>query len=157
MLDVPLVQLLEPMFFEPHPEEFETEIVVPTDSAMYFPWGETQRRLAEAEGQANGHAAEIALGDPALATMALSMIRLRPGQGTAARKVMANSVLGVVEGAGFTEADGERLEWRRGDVIVVPAWHQHAHRSDYGAVLFRVTDEPVMSKLGFLREGDGAN
>jgi gentisate 1,2-dioxygenase len=29
------------------------------------------------------------------------------------------------------------------------------HRSDDGAVLFRVTDEPVMRKLGFLREGNG--
>ncbi len=153
VLDVPLVQLLEPMFFEPHPEEFESEIVVPTDSPMYFAWGETQRRLAEAEGKANGHPAEIALGDPAMDTMALSMIRLKAGQGTAARKVMANSVFGVVQGSGTTEADGERLEWRRGDVIVVPAWQGHVHHSNDGAVLFRVTDEPVMSKLGFLREG----
>src|SRR5262245_35434649 len=52
VLDVPLVQLLEPMFFEPHPEEFESEIVVPTDSPMYFPWGETKRRLADAEDRA---------------------------------------------------------------------------------------------------------
>ena len=70
---------------------------------------------------------------------------------------MANSVFGVVEGEGATEVEGERFDWRRGDVIVVPAWREHVHRSDGGGVLFRVTDEPVMRKLGFLREADAAN
>ena len=37
VLDVPLVQLLEPMFFEPHPDEFEKESVVPNASPMHFP------------------------------------------------------------------------------------------------------------------------
>ena len=69
---------------------------------------------------------------------------------------MANSVFGVVQGSGTTEADGTKLSWNRGDVIVVPSWREHVHRSDIGAVLFRVTDEPVMKKLGFLREGNGA-
>jgi gentisate 1,2-dioxygenase len=158
VLDVPLVQLLEPMFFEPHPDDFEKESIVPNDSPMHFPWGETQRRLREAEAGANGAASvEVALGEPALDTMALSMIRLRPGRGTPARQVMANSVFGVVEGEGTTEVEGEHFEWRRGDVIVVPAWRAHSHRSDGGGVLFRVTDEPVMQKLGFLREAGAAN
>ena len=69
---------------------------------------------------------------------------------------MANSVFGVVQGSGTTEADGTRLAWNRGDVIVVPSWREHVHKTDTGAVLFRVTDEPVMKKLGFLREGNAA-
>jgi len=153
VLDVPLVQLLEPMFFEPHPEEFEKEITVANSSPMHFPWAETQRRLAEARARANGAPAEISLGDPALDTMALSMIELQAGQQTAPRKVMSNAVFGVVQGSGTTASEGETLKWSRGDVIVVPAWHEHVHKSDGGAVLFRVTDEPVMRKLGFLREG----
>ena len=160
VLDVPLVQLLDPMFFEPHPEEFETEIVVPNASPMCFPWAQTQNRLDEAGGGANGQVAEIKLGDPgtpALDTMALSMLRLKPGQATPPRKVMANSVLGVVQGAGVTEVEGTTLSWRRGDAIVVPSWREHVHRSDDGAVLFRVTDEPVMQKLGFWREGKPAH
>ena len=155
VLDVPLVQLLEPMFFEPHPDEFEAEVVVPNSSPMHFPWGDTERRLAEAGKTTNGHPAEIALGDAALDTMALSMTELKAGQATAPRKVMANSVFGVAKGSGTTQVEGTTLSWNRGDVIVVPAWHEHLHRSDNGAVLFRVTDEPVMRKLGFLREGGG--
>jgi len=126
---------------------------VPNASPMHFSWADTERRLAEAATRSNGHPAEIALGDPALATMALSMIGLKAGQATAARKVMANSVFGVAKGSGVTTVEGTELEWSRGDVIVVPAWQEHLHHSADGAVLFRVTDEPVMEKLGFLREG----
>ena len=68
---------------------------------------------------------------------------------------MANNVFGVVQGEGTTTADGETFQWRRGDVFVVPSWQEHAHQSADGAVLFRATDEPVMTKLGFLREGNG--
>jgi gentisate 1,2-dioxygenase len=162
VLDVPLVQLLDPMFFEPHPDEFEKETVVATQSPMHFPWADSQRRLAEASVRDNGRPVEIALGEPgaedfALDTMALSMTQLKAGQATAPRKVMANNVIGVVQGAGVTEVEGQTLTWSRGDVIVVPSWHEHIHRSDNGAVLFRVSDEPVMRKLGFLREGNGAH
>jgi gentisate 1,2-dioxygenase len=156
-LDVPLVHLLEPMFFEPHPDEFEKETVVANASPMHFSWADTERRLAEAAARSNGQPAEIALGDPALDTMALAMIELKAKQATAARKIMANSVFGVAKGSGTTEVEGTKLTWKRGDVIVVPAWQSHVHRSDDGAVLFRVTDEPVMEKLGFLREGQPAH
>jgi gentisate 1,2-dioxygenase len=155
VLDVPLVQLLDPMFFDPHPDEFETEVTVPNSSPMHFAWGDTQRRLAEAEAVSNGSShVEIALGDPALDTMALSMIKLKPGMVTAPRKSTSNNVFGVVAGEGATTVEGETLHWKRGDVIVVPSWQSHAHHSNDGAVLFRATDEPVMKKLGFLRDAD---
>ena len=136
VLDVPLVQLLEPMFFEPHPDEFEKETVVKNGSPMHFSWAETERRLGEAAGRSNGQPAEIALGEPALDTMALSMIELKAGQATAARKVMANSVFGVAKGSGTTEVEGAKLSWSRGDVIVVPAWQSHVHRSDTARCCF---------------------
>ena len=84
VLDVPLVHLLEPMFFEPHPEEFEKESVVPNASPMHFPWAQTQARLAEAETRGNGGVAEIAL-DAALDTMALSMLAAEAGSRHRAR------------------------------------------------------------------------
>jgi gentisate 1,2-dioxygenase len=153
VLDVPLVQLLEPMFFEPHPDDFEKETRVATDSPMHFPWRETQRRLAEAEAAEPGAPAmEIALGEPALDTMALAMVKLRAGRAAPERQIMTNQIYGVVQGEGTTEVDGRSFAWGRGDVLVVPAPGRHVHRSETGAVLFRVTDEPVMKKLGFLRE-----
>jgi gentisate 1,2-dioxygenase len=50
--------------------------------------------------------------------------------------------------------DGERFAWQLGDVIAVPAWQPHTHAAVEDAVLFRVSDEPVMSRLGFLRAAD---
>jgi gentisate 1,2-dioxygenase len=153
VLDVPLVQLLDPMFFEPHPDEFETEVRVPNDSPMHFPWADTQRRLDAAAAASNGAGhVEVALGGPALDTMALAMIRLKPDGATPSRKATTNAVFGVVEGQGSTTVEGETMHWKRGDVIVVPSWQQYVHSSEGGAVLFRATDDPVMSKLGFLRE-----
>jgi hypothetical protein len=55
---------------------------------MFFaPWEETRRRLDAAPS-----GAEIPLGEPALATMALSMIGLRAGQATPARRTTANNL-----------------------------------------------------------------
>jgi gentisate 1,2-dioxygenase len=63
----------------------------------------------------------------------------------------ANNIYAVVEGSGTTNVDGERFEWRRGDVIAAPAWRPHSHQAGEDALLLRVTDEPVMQRLGFLR------
>src|ERR1700683_2502822 len=46
-LDVPLVHLLDPMFFEPHPDEFERNAPETPDSPLLFPWRHIERRLAE--------------------------------------------------------------------------------------------------------------
>ena len=76
-LDVPLVQLLEPMFFEPYPGDYQEAEAFSGTSPMRFAWAETRRRLGAAPS-----GIEIALGDPALDTMALSMIGLRAGDST---------------------------------------------------------------------------
>jgi gentisate 1,2-dioxygenase len=151
-LDVPLVQTLEPMFFEPHPEAFEAGHPPTTPSRMIFPWKDTRQRLAAANPDPGGrHGIQIQLGHPALETMALYMMRLQPETETTPYRTTANNIYAVVNGEGRTEIEDQRFEWSRGDVFVVPAWRTHAHNSGGGAVLFRVSDEPVMKKLGFLR------
>ena len=63
----------------------------------------------------------------------------------------ANNIYAIVKGSGTTTIDGERFEWRRGDVIAAPAWRPHSHEAAEDALMLRVTDEPVMQRLGFLR------
>ncbi len=151
-LDVPLVQLLDPMFFEPHPEEFEEDAPVAADSPLIFSWPETQQRLAAAEPDPSGrHGIAIELGAPALDTMALFMMRLPPRAATAPYRTTANTLYAVVEGEGTSIVDGQRFDWKRGDVVAVPSWRTQSHRARDGAILFRVSDEPLMSKLGLLR------
>jgi gentisate 1,2-dioxygenase len=157
-LDAPLVQLLEPMFFEPHEEEtghaaFEQEPAQPSkDSPFVFTLAETTRRLDAAAPEPTGpFGTSIELGNPALDTIALHMMRLAPGMCTAEHRSTANNIYAVVRGSGETHVDGERFVWRRGDVIAAPAWRPHFHEAAEDALIFRVTDEPVLRKLGFYR------
>ena len=151
-LDVPLVHLLDPMFFEPHPQEFEDDAQEAPQSPFIFSWADTQRRLDAAPPDPSGrHGTCVELGNPALDTMALYMMRLLPGTGTTGYRTTANTLYAVVEGEGTTNVEDQSFAWRRGDVVVVPSWHRHVHLAPRGAVLFRVTDEPAMSRLGFLR------
>ena len=57
----------------------------------------------------------------------------------------------MVRGSGVTDVDGERFAWSRGDVMAAPAWRPHSHEASDDAILLRVTDEPVMKRLGFYR------
>jgi gentisate 1,2-dioxygenase len=84
--------------------------------------------------------------------MALYMMRLDRGIRTAPYRTTANNIYAVVQGEGTSTVDGERFEWRRGDVIAAPAWRPHCHEATGGAILFRVTDEPVMQRFGWWRE-----
>ena len=158
VLDVPLVHLLEPMFFEPHPDEFEKETVVANASPMHFSWADTERRLAEAAARSNGQPAEIALRRSRARHHGAGDDRVEGEAGNRGRgRSWPTACSAWPRVPARPRSRARRCPWKRGDVIVVPAWQSHVHRSDDGAVLFRVTDEPVMEKLGFLREGQPAH
>jgi gentisate 1,2-dioxygenase len=155
-LDVPLVQLLEPMFFEPAEEEGaekEANDAPPIkDSPFVFPLSDTLKRLDAAKPEPSGPFGTcVQLGNPAMETIGLSMMRLSPRVKTASYRATTNAIYAIVKGTGSTTIDGERFEWSRGDVIAAPAWRPHFHEAAEDALVFRVTDEPVMARLGFLR------
>ena len=155
-LDVPLVQLLEPMFFEPAEEDKTHEAfekAPPTkNSPFVFPLSETLKRLdAAAPTPAGQFGTQVELGNPAMDTIGLHMMRLAPKVKTAPYRTTANNMYAAVNGTGATTVDGERFEWRRGDVIAAPAWLPHFHEAAEDAMLLRVTDAPVMQRLGFYR------
>jgi gentisate 1,2-dioxygenase len=157
-LDVPLVQLLEPMFFEPAEEENEAaEQSAPMPATSHSPFVFTLRATLQALGEAKSQpdgpfGTHVELGHPALATTALYMMRLAPGVRTAPYRATANNVYAVVQGEGVSTVDGERFEWQRGDVIAAPAWRPHRHQATGEAILLRVSDEPVMQRFGWWRE-----
>jgi gentisate 1,2-dioxygenase len=152
-LDVPLVHLLEPMFFEPNPDEYAKGKPPASPSSMHFPWAQTQARLASARPDESGcFGTQIELGNPALATTALFMMKLQASEPTRAYRTTANNLYSPVAGEGETVVEGKSFAWQRGDVLVVPSWLSHFHRASKDAVLFRVTDTPTLEKLGFLRD-----
>jgi gentisate 1,2-dioxygenase len=154
-LDVPLVQLLEPMFFEPAEgdDEEPSNGAPPTkDSPFVFTLADTLKRLDAAAPDPSGpFGTHVELGDPAMDTIGLHMMRLSPRAKTATYQSTANNIYAIVKGTGATTIDGTRFEWSRGDVIAAPAWRPHFHEAAEDALMFRVTDEPMMQRLGFLR------
>ena len=154
-LDAPLVHLLEPMFFEPHPEDYEPVRTNPDASPFIFRWEETLSRLDRTEPDPEGrHFGRIELGAPALSSIALYMQRQSAGEETRAWRTTANQVVCVAEGTGRSVVDGEELPWSRGDVLAIPAWRSFTHLAETDAVLFTMTDEPVLRQLGWLRTAD---
>ena len=72
LLDAPLAQLLEPMFFEAYPDRVEPADAVDERSPMRFAWADTLRALASTN--------EMRLGPAALRSMALTVRRLAVGE-----------------------------------------------------------------------------
>jgi gentisate 1,2-dioxygenase len=93
-------------------------------------------------------------GGPTLPTMSCRAQLLRPGEHTRAHRALSSTIYLVLEGEGRTIVEGTSFEWQRGTVLVVPNWHWHEIQNlgSGEAVLFSVTDQPVMEKLGMYRE-----
>lgn len=150
-LDVPLVHLLEPMFFEPWPAGFQEPEQITRESPFVFSLETTQRAFASGSPDAQGRC-RLELGAPALPTMKLVMERVPAGRATPSQRTTANRIVAIVSGEGETTVGDRRFTWTRGDVVVIPQWHEHAHRATSDALLFEVSDQPALAKLGFLRE-----
>ena len=162
VLDVPLVRLLEPMFFDNYPTPTQPD---PTDvedaPGAAFRWEESLRRLGEATAAPQHGMAEREIeltsvdGGSAMATVALHVQQMSAGFVSATSRTTASSLFVVLEGAGRTvvsDGDGSLdLPWSRGDVIAVPLWRSHRHEVSQDAVLVRVSDLPVLTKLNLLR------
>ena len=151
-LDVPLVHLLEPMFYEPHPAGLEAEVEFLESAPIAFRWEDTLAHF-EAEQQRLGPDAVVSLdfGPAELQSIALKMLRIPAGGRTEPLRTTANAIYAVVRGSGHAEIDGERFDWAFGDTIAVPGWRLHQLLADSEAVLLRVSDEPVMRKFDWLR------
>jgi len=100
-------------------------------------------------------------GGPCTPTMACFLQRLRPGMKGKAHRHTSSAVYVVAEGRGRTIIDGAAHDWQAGDVLALPSWCWHGHENasaEEDAILFSVTDMPVLKALGLYREeaADGA-
>ncbi len=151
-LDVPLNHLLEPMFYEGHPQAYEPVKSRPDRSPYIFRWADVDAALAKAKPDPEGYRGRrVELGSPALPTLALSMERHGVGTATKPQRTTMNQVFCVVEGRGETKIADKTFRWQRGDVVAVPAWRRYSHRITTDATMFVMTDEPVLKAFGWLR------
>jgi gentisate 1,2-dioxygenase len=149
-LDVPLVHLLGPMFFEHHPDGIEREAPVDAASPMRFAWEAIRARLDAEYDKAPGRR-EIELGDPALATISLHVIRLARGKAFRTEPTTANAIFAVMDGEGASDVDERGFVWRRGDVVAVPSGSAMTCRVSADSHLLRVSDARLFADLDWLR------
>jgi gentisate 1,2-dioxygenase len=78
---------------------------------------------------------------------------VRPGEETRWKRETANIFYIVLDGSGVTEIAGQRYEWERNDIIVVPnfLWRRHINTGKSDAVLYAVSDWPLLQKIGQYR------
>jgi gentisate 1,2-dioxygenase len=151
-LDVPLTQLLEPMFYEEHPDRFEKKITPVTSSPFRFTADSMARGLDTAPAHPEGfHGPRITLAAPSIPVMALTMERLSAGASTRRQRSTANAVFCAVEGSGETTIGERHFAWQRGDTFVAPCWNKYTHRATTDAVLFTMSDEPLMRFANYYR------
>jgi gentisate 1,2-dioxygenase len=85
---------------------------------------------------------------------------LAPGATTKPHRHTSSTIYHVVEGAGVTTVGnkkngGNELTWAAKDCFFVPSWKWHHFRNNSRkdpAILFSVTDRPVLESLGLYRE-----
>jgi 1-hydroxy-2-naphthoate dioxygenase len=174
-LDVPLTLALNQSFFEELGEMAQesrspdvSSLVRPArprnarENRPYrYPWKETLRVLRacsqEPVDPSHGRVLEFVnpvTGGPVLPTINCQIQYLPPGFEGAPHRHTSSSIALVIEGEGRTVFDDRELDWSRHDSLVIPNWtrHRQINRSRREpAILFTMSDTPILSALGFYR------
>jgi gentisate 1,2-dioxygenase len=142
-LDVPLVQHLESMFIEWYPGGFQP--VERLDPASPL-------RLRPSELLAGNAPQAVDIGAGHIPTIGLQLHQVQRSQRAVRSKSTDNNVYVVLRGSvRFAVGDVVDDVLTFGDLLTVPCWHEHSWEALEDALVLRVSDEPVMRALGFLR------
>jgi gentisate 1,2-dioxygenase len=144
-LDVPFIQHAECMFFEAHPKGFED--VTSRGSAQWS--------ISADEALGHGKDAKVVeIAEEGLPTIGLALMRQPKSTQTDVPKTTVNNLYAVIRGKARISAEADFQEsLSPGDVVAMPCWHAHRISADEDAVLLRVSDEPILAKLGLVRTG----
>jgi gentisate 1,2-dioxygenase len=179
-LDVPFIQSLQVISFEPYGETRIPQEPNRDDSGYYamarpvssldrkpaaplhYRWRDIYpalQRLGQGEPHPfEGYAMEYVnplTSGPSLPTLSCWLQMLRPGQRTQSHRHTSTVLYHAFRGSGTTVINGQAYQWNKGDSFVVPLWHwhEHANRSTSDdAILFSMNDAPVLKAFGLYRE-----
>jgi gentisate 1,2-dioxygenase len=159
VLDVPLIFALNTPFFEPYETSLQTILPEPVAGPkLRYAWDDV-RAWIDAHCDAQGDPSDDLVFDyrepgttgATLPTLACSVKTLRPGFAGAEIRRRSSAVYYVIKGSGTTVAGDRTIAWTERDVFSLPEWTWHRHRnasSTGDAMLFCVTDEPVLAAFG---------
>ena len=134
---------------------------------LHYKWQdtyETLQRLSDEPGSPfDGVALEYVNpeGGHTMPTLSCGIQMLRPDETTKTHRHNSSAIYHAFRGSGTTVIDGKKFDWDQGDCFVVPLWSWHSHQNlskDKDAILFSMSDMPVMEALKLYREeaGEGA-
>ena len=128
---------------------------------MLYSWDQTQEALHALRASEGSPHEGVMLeythaqtGGPVLPTIGCRVQLIRKGEKLKARRVTGSSVFCVRQGKGRSVIDGKAFDWEKGDIVAIPSWalQQHSSTGTEDAILFSITDRPVLEALGFYRE-----
>ena len=75
---------------------------------------------------------------------------LRPAETTKFKRETASVFVIVMEGEGYSEVGGQRFDWQKNDVMVMPnyLWRRHVNGGKGDAILYTVSDAALMRNIG---------
>ena len=127
-----------------------------------YSWKDTQRVLQAQEGAPadpyHGRVLEYVsplTGGSVLPTIKCQIQVLPPGFEGRAHRSTASGIVFVVQGEGRTLFADREIDWNAHDVTAIPnwSWHRHINRSRRDpAILFTMSDAPILSQFGYYRE-----
>ena len=86
-------------------------------------------------------------------TLGFGAQMIRAGEETLHKRETASTVFVVMEGRGQTELADRTFDWEENDIFVVPnfLWRRHVNTGSKDAVLYTMTDGPLIEKIGQYR------
>lgn len=151
-LDIPLTHLLEPMYYQPHPDKWEPVLRAVEHSPMRFAWNDTLERLKGAAADETGHFGPgIALDTSSMPTLTLKVNEWKKGWSNRPFRHTANVVYVVMRGHGSSVIGDQPFQWRFGDAIAAPAWSRIEHQASEDSIVCCISDEQLMRWTGYYR------
>jgi gentisate 1,2-dioxygenase len=172
-LDIPLVQSLQQLIFQPYagyaqPIVATSGEMAPSergsaDPLFHYKWDDAYQNLmtlvkTPCADRFDGYPFEyrnVTTGGPTMPTIQCGLSLLRPAQGTEAHRHTSTVIYHAFRGSGSSFVGEERFDWKVGDSFVVPLWYPHRHlnrSASEEAILFSMSDAPVLKSLGLYRE-----
>jgi gentisate 1,2-dioxygenase/1-hydroxy-2-naphthoate dioxygenase len=99
-------------------------------------------------------------GGPTMPTIGCWVQMIPPGESTTPHRHTSSTIYHVVQGQGVTSVGpkkgaGKELVWSAHDCFFVPSWNWHSFKNNSAkepAIIFSVTDRPVLESLGLFRQ-----
>lgn len=91
--------------------------------------------------------------DLPIRSVQLHVARLDPGCATRLHKHHNEAAIYIIDGEGYSEVQGEKYPWERGDFIYIPTmqWHTHVNSGTEPAFYLGITNKRMLDWLGLDR------